>query len=126
MEQELLSRPMEGQLVEFDIRKLRTQAKPAYINGGGGGVPASTIESLLDRMIEVLGASGRSEADNDTQTALLLFRGLIRRQSMKLNSLSRALKSYEKAIADGDSEGAEEELEVMRLCAEPIDKIEVY
>lgn len=126
MERELSSRPIEGDLVEFDIRMLRRLAKPTYVNGGGGGVPVNTIESMLDRMIEVLGFPGTSEVDNDMQTALKLYRGLIRMQSSILKSFSGALKSYEEAIADGDGEYAEQNLEIMRLCAEPIDKIVVY
>ncbi len=126
MNAQLKAHSHEGDLVEFDIRRLRRQAMPEYINGGGGGVSAKTIEAMLDRMIEITGFAGRTDADNDLQTSLKLFRGLIRRQKMHIEGMKSSLDMFERCMADSDDEAAKEELEVMKRCATPVEKVIVY
>ena len=117
---------IKGDLVEFDMRRLRRQAAPEYRQGGGAGVDEEVIRAMLDRMIEVLGWPGGSDADHDSQTALKLIRALLRRHEMCHRVAGDSLKGYEAAVAEGDLDCANERMETLRLCVEPIGKVIVY
>ncbi len=72
-----------GQLVAFNMDRLRLQAFPEYVREGGGGVDAETVQDMLRSMIASLSRCA-TDAENDLHTALQLVDGLLVRQSERL------------------------------------------
>ncbi|GEM_PF-5773012 len=113
-----------GELLEHDLHRLRGDATPKWRarDGEGSGVPVAVIDDLLDTLTDYLGRSGASEVEHDVQLILILVQRVMRRQDQHRKTARGVLARLMRNVGEVDADTADD-LETLRLCAEPIDRM---